>query len=1286
MDDFEMDAPSIFGEGLNDDFCDSILSRLSGSTKESHLHLCAVVGAMSQELKDQKLPSSPVAYFGAACSSLDRISVEPDPPSHVIGALLTVISLLIPRVPAAVLKKQREFLSGLVERVLRSLVASEIVMVSGLKCLSHLLIRRDSVDWSDVSRLFNELLRFLTDSQPKVRRQSHLCLRDVLLNFQNSSLLASASEGVRKLLQRSILLAGGGDANASEGTFGAQQVLYILDALKESLPFLSLNDKTTILQHYKKLLDLHQPLVTRRITDGLSFLCLYPTSEVSPDPLLELLCSLAHSISSNETSGDGMTFTSTARLLATGMNKVYLSNRDICVVKLPLVFNALKDILASEHEEAIYAATDAFKSMINSCIDARLIMQGVDQISCSNDREPRKSGPTIIEKCCATIESLLDYHYTAVWDRVLQVVSAMFNKLGNSSPYFMRGILKNLVDVQKLHDEDFPFKKQLHECFGSALAAMGPERLLSFIPLNLEAEDLSDANIWLFPILKQYIIGARLNYFKDEILPMIERIREKARKLEKQGFKVSSRNADALAYSLWSLLPSFCNYPVDTAECFVNLQGHLCREIKEEPDVRGIICNSLQLLIQQNKNAEEANNTDFNGQDMDKQGLVCYSQQVAKDNLNVLKSSAKHLLVALADVFLKPSKDDGGCLQRTIGDIASIADNTVVGNLLIRRMREMGKRLKDAGRVDNSQNFSSMQIDEASKEISSLVIKAQYVDFAVSLLPGLTAEGIDALYDVIKPALKDAEGVMQKKAYKALSIILKSSDSFVSSKLKELFELMVEILHSCHFSAKRHRLDCLYFLIIHASKSEDSLEDLWRKDVEVFLVEIIIAVKEVNKKTRNRAYDILVQIGHVLGDEERNGNREKLLEYFDKVISHLCFYIFITQIAGGLGGKTSHMISAAAKSLARLSYEFTDLVIPAFDWLQSTYLQLPTENREIIKANLGLLKVLVVKLEAECLKGQHLRSMVEGLLKWQNSTKNHFKAKVKLLLGMLVAKCGLGAVKDVIPKEHMKLLTNIRKIQERKERKRGAKSEETKSHFSKATKSRQSMWNHTKIFSDFDEESGGSDVDYLNAKTISGRGKSAATSLRSNIRLKKNLPEHLSDESDDEPLDLLDRKKTWSALRSSEHLKRKSRSEDDEMELDPQGRLVIREEGKQRKEKPAEPEYDARSEPDSHLSGKSGTKAQKRRKTSDSGWAYTGKEYASKKARGDVKRKDKLEPYAYWPLDRKMMSRRPEQRAAARKGMSSVVKMTKKFEGKSASGVLSMKSLKLKKKGSKKKM
>lgn len=168
-----------------------------------------------------------------------------------------------------------------------------------------------------------------------------MCLRDVLLNFQKSSLLASASEGVKNLLERFLLLVGGANANAGEGTKEAQQILYILDALKECLPFLSLQFKTSILKYFKNpLLDLHQPLVTRRITDSLTFLCGYPMSEVPPEPLLELLTSLAHSISSNETSGDGMTFI--ARLLDAGMIKVYSLNRQRCVVRLPIVFKALK--------------------------------------------------------------------------------------------------------------------------------------------------------------------------------------------------------------------------------------------------------------------------------------------------------------------------------------------------------------------------------------------------------------------------------------------------------------------------------------------------------------------------------------------------------------------------------------------------------------------------------------------------------------------------------------------------------------------------------------------------------------------------------------------------------------------------------------------------------------------------------------------------------------------------------------------------------------------------------
>lgn len=45
-----------------------------------------------------------------------------------------------------------------------------------------------------------------------------------------------------------------------------------------------------------------------------------------------------------------------------------------------------------------------------------------------------------------------------------------------------------------------------------------------------------------------------------------------------------------------------------------------------------------------------------------------------------------------------------------------------------------------------------------------------------------------------------------------------NSDEFLSTKFDELLTLMIEVLPLCHFSAKRHRLDCLYFLIVQVTK------------------------------------------------------------------------------------------------------------------------------------------------------------------------------------------------------------------------------------------------------------------------------------------------------------------------------------------------------------------------------------------------------------------------------------------------------------------------------------
>lgn len=1258
----------------DDEFCNSILSRFSNSGDPQHHHICSIIGDISQGLKDLNHPLTPLAYFGATSTSLDKLlSSDPNPPAHHIDALITIISMLLPSISPAVLRKESDYLSGLLTRVIQSHAVTDNIVASGLKCISHLLIAGHQTSWSDVSPLFGTLLGFIADSRLKVRRQAHVCLRDVMQGLQGTSVLSPASEAIASTFERFLLLAGGSDTKSNKdkevgGGGRAQEVLYVLDSLKDSLPFMSLKFSTKILNYFKTLLALRQSAATRRITDALYVICLHqPTVDVavSPEALVDLLGSLATNVSSNDMSGDNLTFT--ARLLDAGMKKVFSLNRQICVVKLPVVFSAFKDILASEHEEPLSVAMEAFKSLIYTCIDESLIKQGVDEVMVSAGGV-RKSAPTIIEKLCATVESLLDYSHSAVWDMSFQVVAAMFDKLGEFSSYFLKSTLKSLEGIQKLPDDDFPYRKQLHDCIGIALGALGPETFLKFLPLNVEyAQDLSDANLWLFPILKQYVVGARLSFFNEYLLDTIRVMKLKSAKLKQEGRIHSARSIDGVVYSLWSLLPSFCNYPVDTAESFKDLEKELRHSLEEdaEADYRGIICSSLQMLVQQNKRIVKGGENDPLKEVSISQcrAVSRYTSEVAASNLDVLKSSAREILSTLSGIFMKSSKDDGGSLQRTIGEFASIADKGVVSRLFKNTMHKLLKVTKEAGKL---QNTTSMEVDNSSDEPSLSHRRAQLYDLAVALLPGLGTNEVDLLFVAVEPALKDAESSIQKKAYKVLSTILEHADGFIARRLEELLKLMFEVMHSCHFSAKRHRLNCLYFLIAHVSK--DKSEQMKHEIVASFLTEIVLGLKEANKKTRNRAYEIIVQIGHACVDEDKGGNKENLHSFFNMV-------------AGGLAGETPHMISAAVKGIARLTYEFTDLLSNAFNVLPSAFLLLQRKNREINKANLGLLKVLVAKSQAEGLQ-THLRAMVESLLSWQSSSKNHFQAKVKLLLEMLVKKCGLDAVKEVMPEEHMKLLTNIRKIKERKERKHAAtNTEETKSRLSKATTSRLSRWNHTKIFSDFDDEDAddnGNSDENMDTKTFSGRQHSLLNSKKSSFRSKrarKRLPEDSAEQLDDEPLDLLDREKTRLSLRSSDSLKRKS-NDDDGPEIDADGRLIIREEDDRSLKRDINAsDSDARSV----HSVVNSRKAEKRRRTSESGWAYTGSEYKSKKAGGDLKRKGKLEPYAYWPLDRKMVSRRPEHRAAARKGMSSVVKLSKRLEGQSVSNALSMKGLKMKK-------
>ncbi|GBG72254.1 hypothetical protein CBR_g11184 [Chara braunii] len=169
---------------------------------------------------------------------------------------------------------------------------------------------------------------------------------------------------------------------------------------------------------------------------------------------------------------------------------------------------------------------------------------------------------------------------------------------------------------------------------------------------------------------------------------------------------------------------------------------------------------------------------------------------------------------------------------------------------------------------------------------------------------------------------------------------------------------------------------------------------------------------------------------------------------------------------------------------------------------------------------------------------------------------------------------------------------------------------------------------------------------------------------------KSRLPEDDGDSDGDEPLDLLDASRARKALMAGSHASQKETQEQDDVKYAPDGRMVIdeKEDRKEKKRKRGDVagEGSDGDEDGASRGGKSSSKWGKKSSKDRAGKhgkkkrAHTGEEYKPQRgAGGDAKGNKKVEPYAYWPLDRKLLNRREGKRVAARKGMAGVMKVKK---------------------------
>jgi ribosomal RNA-processing protein 12 len=205
-------------------------------------------------------------------------------------------------------------------------------------------------------------------------------------------------------------------------------------------------------------------------------------------------------------------------------------------VKLPDLFDSIAVFLASLSQDIRTAAAHCLISLITSYIpDSSLF-------------DKTKSTEKIFKQTSKNVTNLLSVRYQGAWSQAFDILVALLDKLRwRSTPRGWWGI-----SVQTAASRA---RKRLKKS-----SAMGPETVLSILPLNLITPAAgSPGRVWMLPILRDYVENANLAHFKQEFVPLSKALFQKVVDFgEGKGKAVEIKIFETLVNQIWSLLSGYC--------------------------------------------------------------------------------------------------------------------------------------------------------------------------------------------------------------------------------------------------------------------------------------------------------------------------------------------------------------------------------------------------------------------------------------------------------------------------------------------------------------------------------------------------------------------------------------------------------------------------------------------------------------------------------------------------------------------------------------------------------
>uniref|UniRef100_A0A8C8Z2S7 Ribosomal RNA processing 12 homolog n=1 Tax=Prolemur simus TaxID=1328070 RepID=A0A8C8Z2S7_PROSS len=1049
-----------------------------------------------------------------------------------------------------------------------------------LSCLATLLRKQDLDAWGYpvTLQVYHGLLSFTVHTKPKIRKAAQHGVCSVL---KGSEFMFGEKAPAHHPAAMSTAKFCIQEIEKSGGSKEATTMLHMLTLLKDLLPCFPEGLVKSCSETLLRVMTLSHVLVTACAMQAFhSLFHAKPSlSTLSAELNAQIITALYDYVPSEN---DLQPLLAWLKVMEKAHVNLVRLQRDLGLGHLPRFFGTAMTCLLSPHVQVVTAATQSLKEILKECVAPH--MADIGSITSS------ASGPAqSIAKMFRAAEEGLMYKFHAAWSSVLQLLRVFFEVCGRQAHPVMKKCLQSLCDLRL--SPHFPHTAALDQAVGAAVTSMGPEVVLQAVPLEIDGseETLDFPRSWLLPVIRDHVQETRLGFFTTYFLPLANTLKSKAMDLAQAGRTVESKIYDTLQWQIWTLLPGFCTRPTDVATSFKGLARTLGMAISERPDLRVTVCQALRTLITKGCEAES-------------------------DRAEVSRF-AKNFLPILFNLYGQPvAAGDTPTPRRAVLE-------TIKTYLTITECQLVNGFLEKA---------SEKVLDPASSDFTRLSV----LDLVVALAPHADEAAISKLYSTMRPYLESKAHGVQKKAYRVLEEVCASPQGpgarFVQSHLEDLKKTLLDSLRSTSSPAKRPRLKCLIHIVKKLSAEHEEF-------IAALVPEVILCTKEVSVGARNNAFALLVEMGRAF--LRFDSNQEEALQRY------------LVLIYPGLVGPVT-MVSCSILALTHLLFEFKGLMGTSTveQLLENVCLLLASRTRDVVKSALGFIKVAVVVMDVVHL-AKHVQLVMEAIGKLSDDMRRHFRMKLRNLFTKFIRKFGFDLVKGLLPQEYHKVLVNIRKAESRAKRHRALSQADVEEEDEEEEPAQGKGDSIEEILADSEDEED-------SEKEERSRGKEQRKLARQRSRA------WLKEGGGDEPLNFLDPKVAQRVLATQPGPSR-GRKKDHGFKVSADGRLIIKEEEDSNK---TEEEEGAKGEDEevADLMEDVGVRSKKhqrlkRQKEADeeelemppkyqaggtgihrpvAKKATPGAEYKAKKAKGDVKKKGRLDPYAYIPLTRTKLNRR----------------------------------------------